>query len=107
MRPQHLWSRITVTLLGLAVTALITGIGTPAATADLQSPATSTHTLVLDAKRCGGDTYQNSDGNCVPVPRQADSPPSGATAKCNDGTYSFSQHRKGTCSGHGGVANWL
>jgi Protein of unknown function (DUF3761) len=33
--------------------------------------------------------------------------PAGATAKCNDGTYSFSQHRRGTCSHHGGVAVWL
>ncbi|WP_083528068.1 DUF3761 domain-containing protein [Curtobacterium ammoniigenes] len=33
--------------------------------------------------------------------------PSGATAKCNDGTYSFSQSRRGTCSSHGGVAAWL
>ncbi len=32
--------------------------------------------------------------------------PAGATAKCNDGTYSFSQHRQGTCSHHGGVAVW-
>ncbi|HYT45260.1 MAG TPA: DUF3761 domain-containing protein, partial [Methylomirabilota bacterium] len=28
-------------------------------------------------------------------------------AKCSDGTYSFSQHRSGTCSHHGGVAQWL
>ena len=34
-------------------------------------------------------------------------PPPGATAKCRDGTYSFSQHRSGTCSHHGGVAAWL
>ncbi len=34
-------------------------------------------------------------------------PPPGATAKCRDGTYSFSQHRSGTCSHHGGVAVWL
>lgn len=34
-------------------------------------------------------------------------PPPGATAKCRDGTYSFSQHRSGTCSHHGGVARWL
>ena len=33
--------------------------------------------------------------------------PSGATAICNDGTYSFSKHRSGTCSRHGGVAVWL
>ena len=34
-------------------------------------------------------------------------PPPGATAQCNDGTYSFSQHHSGTCSHHGGVAQWL
>jgi hypothetical protein len=34
-------------------------------------------------------------------------PPPGATARCRDGTYSFSQHRSGTCSHHGGVAAWL
>ena len=33
--------------------------------------------------------------------------PPGATARCTDGTYSFSQHRSGTCSHHGGVAQWL
>jgi hypothetical protein len=31
----------------------------------------------------------------------------GATAICRDGTWSFSQHRSGTCSWHGGVAVWL
>jgi Protein of unknown function (DUF3761) len=30
--------------------------------------------------------------------------PPGATARCNDSTYSFS--RSGTCSQHGGVAKW-
>lgn len=33
--------------------------------------------------------------------------PTGATAECRDGTYSFSQSRRGTCSHHGGVAQWL
>jgi hypothetical protein len=31
----------------------------------------------------------------------------GPTAKCADGTYSYSAHRQGTCSHHGGVAIWL
>ncbi|MHB1325165.1 MAG: Ig-like domain-containing protein [Thermoleophilia bacterium] len=31
----------------------------------------------------------------------------GPTALCNDGTYSYSQHRRGTCSYHGGVGQWL
>lgn len=55
---------------------------------------------------CAGG-YINTAGNCIPSPRQAPSAPSGATAKCSDGTYSFSQSRRGTCSGHGGVASWL
>lgn len=33
--------------------------------------------------------------------------PRGASALCKDGTYSFSQSRRGTCSHHGGVAQWL
>lgn len=30
----------------------------------------------------------------------------GATAQCRDGTLSYSQHRRGTCSHHKGVAVW-
>ena len=41
------------------------------------------------------------------VPVSHATPPPGATAKCRDGTYSFSKHRSGTCSYHGGVAKWL
>jgi hypothetical protein len=33
--------------------------------------------------------------------------PSGATARCKDRTWSFSQNRRGTCSHHGGVAYWV
>lgn len=53
------------------------------------------------------DTYVNSSGNVVQSPTYYDSQPAGATARCRDGTYSFSQHRSGTCSHHGGVAEWL
>ncbi len=51
--------------------------------------------------------YTNSRGNVVQSPTHYDAPPSGATAQCRDGTYSFSQNRRGTCSHHGGVAKWL
>jgi uncharacterized membrane protein len=30
-----------------------------------------------------------------------------ATALCADGTYSYSANRRGTCSHHGGVAQWF
>jgi hypothetical protein len=33
--------------------------------------------------------------------------PSGASAQCRDGTYSFSSSHRGACSHHGGVATWL
>jgi hypothetical protein len=32
---------------------------------------------------------------------------SGATARCRDGSLSYSAHRQGTCSHHGGVAEWF
>jgi len=51
--------------------------------------------------------YINRDGNCVEEPRPAPAPPPGATYLCNDGTYSFSEHRAGACSHHGGVAKAL
>jgi len=56
-----------------------------------------------------GRGYINVDGEWVPSPtRTADGqPPPGASAKCRDGTFSFSRHRQGTCSHHGGVAEWL
>ena len=56
---------------------------------------------------CSADEYRNVDGVCVPRPTHAAAPPPGATAECKDGTYSFSKHRSGTCSGHGGVKRWL
>lgn len=56
---------------------------------------------------CPNGTYVNSAGNTVCSPYSAPSTPSGATAECHDGSYSFSQSRSGTCSHHGGVAAWL
>ncbi len=52
--------------------------------------------------------YTNSAGQRVHSPANSSGGvPSGATAVCRDGTYSFSQHRGGTCSHHGGVGKWL
>ncbi len=51
--------------------------------------------------------YTNSKGHKVQSPTKYNSAPAGATAECNDGTYSFSQSRRGTCSHHGGVKRWL
>jgi hypothetical protein len=43
----------------------------------------------------------------APTATAGNTDPAGATAKCKDGTYSKSQHHSGTCSKHGGVAEWL
>ncbi|TAM74745.1 MAG: DUF3761 domain-containing protein [Candidimonas sp.] len=52
--------------------------------------------------------YTNKNGEVVhsPAHTKNGSKPSGATAQCRDGTYSFSRSHRGTCSGHHGVAQW-
>lgn len=67
-----------------------------------------TETQVYTAPALSNDNYYtNSQGNQVHSPAYSDSVPAGASAVCRDGTYSFSQSRRGTCSRHGGVAQWL
>lgn len=68
---------------------------------------------------CSKGYYENSDGQCILDPQSGlppgvapglvggGAPPPGATAVCNDGSYSFSTHHSGTCSGHHGVQQWL
>lgn len=74
------------------------------------SPVASTkHAAPNEAELLAHAHYRSSDGRVVHSPAKSthDQVPSGASAKCRDGTYSFSQHRRGTCSHHGGVDNWL
>jgi hypothetical protein len=61
-----------------------------------------------------GSTSTNPTTNMGRSPTSSSKQPSagtgdaaGATAKCKDGTYSHSKHHQGTCSHHGGVAQWL
>lgn len=51
--------------------------------------------------------YTNSNGDKISSPVKSVTVPAGASARCKDGTYSFSKSRKGTCSGHKGVSKWL
>ena len=59
------------------------------------------------APLCKTGYYKNVSGHCVKRPTKAAKAPAGATAKCRDATYSFSEHASGTCSHHGGVAVWI
>lgn len=43
----------------------------------------------------------------APTKTASNTDASGATAKCKDGTYSHAASRRGACSKHGGVAEWL
>ena len=46
--------------------------------------------------------------NIKPQPQPQPQPqPSGATGRCNDGTYTYATHHSGACSHHGGVAEWF
>lgn len=74
-----------------------------------QAPAATAPAPAASASSAPNDSYTNTDGNTVPSPQPTpdNSIPTGATAQCRDGSYSFSQHHQGTCSHHGGVARWL
>jgi Protein of unknown function (DUF3761) len=53
--------------------------------------------------------YVNKDKQVVHSPSKTvtGKAPSGASAHCRDGSYSFSRNHRGTCSHHGGVVRWL
>lgn len=53
--------------------------------------------------------YRNKAGQDVHAPAKAKDGkvPTGASAQCRDGSYSFSRSHRGTCSHHGGVASWI
>jgi len=60
-----------------------------------------------NAYDCNNRYYENSSGHQVHSPSCGnESEPPHHTATCRDGSVSYSEHHRGTCSYHGGVANW-
>jgi Protein of unknown function (DUF3761) len=60
-----------------------------------------------NAFACNSRHYVNVSGHVVHSPSCGNkSEPPRHTATCRDGSISFSEHRRGTCSGHRGVARW-
>jgi len=53
------------------------------------------------------DTAQGRSSDTTPRSATRDAKSGTPTAKCKDGTMSYSAHHSGTCSGHGGVDEWL
>ncbi|MBK6008687.1 DUF3761 domain-containing protein [Ramlibacter ginsenosidimutans] len=92
-------------LAALALVCLIsTGVFARAPTHYLRPPAPQPE----ESQLIEHGQYINRSGRSVhsPAHTKDDKKPQGATAKCRDGTWSFSQSHRGTCSHHGGVANW-
>jgi len=57
------------------------------------------------AYSCNDNHYVNSSDHVVHSP-SCGAEPEKRTAECRDGSVSFSEHHRGTCSSHGGVAHW-
>ena len=81
---------------GAEVTSKATGAPVPA-------PATSKPPRASARAR----TRASTNSAVVGSGAAEDNNPAGAIARCKDGLYSHSQHRRGACGHHGGVASWM
>jgi hypothetical protein len=101
------------------VASIPTATATPTATLTPTMTFTPTITLTPTITDTPTITFTPTT-TLTPLPTQTSipsrtstlSPPTfdplqGVTAICQDGTYSYSQHRQGTCSHHGGVKEWI
>jgi hypothetical protein len=101
----RIWMLLTV--VGGVVAGALLGGSTVLAT----NPVSHSTVFGEPAGKCG--YYINSNSEQIPSPcgnsRDNPTPPSGATARCRDGSWSWSQHPDywGTCSHHGGVESYL
>lgn len=89
--------------------ALLMGCLIAPAPAFAFQPSPGTYVTPDESDLDNHNGYVNRDGQSVHSPAHSRSGrvPEGASARCRDGTYSFSRHHSGTCSRHGGVAQWL
>jgi hypothetical protein len=88
----------------------------PKTSAAAKSSTSKTTTAQTTASAGGGggllDALRGRNRSAAPAATSAGrtasatAPAGSPTAKCKDGTLSYSQHRSGTCAGHGGVASW-
>ena len=68
----------------------------PPAASQAQAPAAP-----APQARSSGSTHAS------PPAKAKNTDPTGAIARCKDGTYSHAKGHSGACSSHGGVAEWL
>jgi hypothetical protein len=100
---KHLGIALGLCLIALGGTAAAQN----AALQQLQGSAQSVTNGSTELVETG--SYVNKEGYSVhrPAHTVSGNVPSGASAQCRDGSYSFSMSHRGTCSHHGGVSRWL
>src|SRR5882762_7143286 len=70
----------------------------------LDVPTSAPATAATPAAAAPAAAKSSTVSKSAPTATASNTDPTGATAKCKDGTYSKSHHHSGTCSHHGGVA---
>jgi len=102
-----MFKRLLFAAILCATTASAFATGQSATTSNQQSAAQTDQASANALIEAG--SYTNRYGVEVhrPAHTVSDQAPAGASAQCRDGSYSFSQSRRGTCSHHGGVSRWL
>ena len=68
--------------------------------------AVTTSLAPLTPAEARSRTYTNDYGRSTKAPKRSLFSFLGAKAKCRDGASSYSRHRSGSCSGHGGVRSF-
>lgn len=102
------WRGVFVTALVLSLCLQsVLGLAQTASQSGTNHATTQAKSQQSEPTCTNNGTYTNSKGQTVKRPESCSSAPQGATAQCRDGSYSFSQSHRGTCSHHGGVAKWL
>jgi hypothetical protein len=85
------------------IRSIVVVLASLGATVAIAAPATAEAAHGNNGWQASPSCYIASSGDCVESP---DGSTSNVTAICRDGDDSHSEHRSGTCSGHGGVAQW-
>ena len=97
--------------LSQLVCGLLLAVGslTAVPSVSAREPAPSVSSPTSESNFVEHGHYTNRAGRTVhsPAHTRDGRVPEGATARCGDGSYSFSQSHRGTCSRHGGVSQWL
>lgn len=88
---------------GAEATSRVTGAPIPAPS----TAASRRASLPTPRASARAQTRANSNSAVVRSGLSEDNNPAGAIARCKDGLYSHANNRRGACSRHGGVANWL